>query len=50
MYLRSSNVVPGESIHPKSEQIGGDVLLSTEKLAEKVRLSGRKNFATKVKM
>ena len=28
-------------IHPKSEQIGGDLLLSTEKLAEKVRIMGR---------
>ena len=36
-----------ELIHPKSEQIGGDLLLSTEKLAEKVRISGRQDFATK---
>ena len=35
-------------IHPKSEQIGGDILLSTDKLAEKVRISGRPNFTTKV--
>ena len=27
------------TIHPKSEQIGGALLLSTEKLAEKVRIS-----------
>ena len=38
----------GLSIHPKSEQIGGDLLLSTEKLAERVCISGRKTFATKV--
>ena len=37
-----------EGIHSKSEQIGGDLLLSTEKLAEKVRISGRQNFATNV--
>ena len=37
-------------IHSKSEQIGGDLLLSTEKLAEKVRISGRQNFATKVRL
>ena len=36
-------------IHPKSEQIGGDLLLSTKKLAEKVRISGQHNFATKVR-
>ena len=35
------------AIHPKSEQIGGDLLLSTEKWAEKVRISGPQNFATK---
>ena len=29
-------------IHPKSDQIGGDLLLSTEKLAEKVRILGYK--------
>ena len=28
-------------IHPKSKQIGGDLLLSTENLAEKVLISGR---------
>ena len=37
-----------KAIHSKSEQIGGDLLLSTEKLAEKVRISGRQNFATNV--
>ena len=37
-------------IHPKSEQIGGDLLLSTEKLAEKVRISRRQNFATNVRL
>ena len=36
-------------IHPKSEQIGGDLLLSTEILAEKVRIPGRHNFGTKVR-
>ena len=40
---------PG-TIHSKSEQIGGDLLLSTEKLAEKVRISGRQNFATNVRL
>ena len=35
------------NIHSKSEQIGGDLLLSTEKLAEKVRMSGRQNFRDK---
>ena len=35
-----------QCIHSKSEQIGGDLLLSTEKLAEKVRISGGQNFAT----
>ena len=38
------------NIHPKSEQIGGDLLLSTEKLAEKVRISGRQNFAINVRL
>ena len=37
-------------IHSKSEQIGGDLLLSTEKLAEKVRISGRQNFAINVRL
>ena len=37
-------------IHSKNEQIGGDLLLSTEKLAEKVRISGRRNFATNVRL
>ena len=32
-------------IHPKSEQIGGDQLFSTEK----VRISGRETFAIKVR-
>ena len=32
-------------IHSKSEQIGGDLVLSTEKLAEKVRISGRNKRA-----
>ena len=36
-------------IHSKSEQIGGGLLLSTEKLAEKVRISGRQYFGTKVR-
>ena len=35
--------------HSKNEQIGGDPLLSTEKLAEKVRISGRQYFGTKVR-
>ena len=39
-----------EGIHSKSEQIGGDLLLSTEKLAEKVRISGQQNFATNVRL
>ena len=38
------------TIHSKSEQIGGDLLLSTEKLAEKVRTSGRQNFAINVRL
>ena len=38
------------SIHSKSEQIGGDLVLSTEKLAEKVRTSGRQNFAINVRL
>ena len=37
-------------IHSKSKQIGGDLLLSTEKLAEKVRISGRQNFAINVRL
>ena len=36
-------------IHPKSEQFDGDILLSKDKLAEKVRKSGRLNFVTKVR-
>ena len=36
-------------IHSKTEQIGGGLLLSTEKLAEKVRTSGRQYFGTKVR-
>ena len=36
-------------IYPKSEQFDGDILLSTDKLAEKVRKSGRPNFVTKVR-
>ena len=39
-----------QAIHSKSEQIGGDLLLSTEKLAEKVRISGRQNFATNMRL
>ena len=38
------------AIHSKSEQIGGDLLLNTEKLAEKVRISGRQNFAINVRL
>ena len=37
------------AIHSKIEQIGGDLLLITEKLAEKVRISGRQYFGTKVR-
>ena len=37
-------------IHSKSEQIGGDQVLSTDKLAEKERISGRQNFATNVRL
>ena len=38
-----------QCIHSKSKQIGGgDLLLSAEKLAEKVRISGGQNFATNV--
>ena len=33
----------------KNEQIRGDPLLSTDKLAEKVRISGRQYFGTKVR-
>ena len=36
------------TIHSKSEQIGRGLLLSTEKLAEKVRISRRQYFGTKV--
>ena len=36
-------------IHPKSNQIGGDLLLSTIKLAEEMCKSGRQIFATKVR-
>ena len=38
------------AIHSKREQISGDLLLSTDKLAEKVRISGRQNFAKKVRL
>ena len=38
------------NIHPKSEQIGCDLLLSTEKWAEKVRILGRQTFAEKVRI
>ena len=38
------------SILSKNEQIGGDLLLDTEKLAEKVRISGRQYFGTKVRL
>ena len=38
------------NIHSKSEQIGGDLLLSTEKLAEKVRISGQQNVAINVRL
>ena len=52
LFLHETKVhqLENESIHSKSEQIGGDLLLSTEKLAEKVRTSGRQNFAINVRL
>ena len=38
-----------EAIHPKSEKVGGHCFLAHKNLAEKVRKSGHKIFATKAR-